>query len=967
MTSNRYHTIAGIAVFAIMLGVYLTTMAPSISFWDCGEFITCSYIMGIPHPPGSPLLSLVGRVMSLISFPDFRGQGTGEIAYRVNMLDVLLGALTAMLTYFIVVRLIRRFRPGGGGLQEVIAGFAAALTALMVGFMDEFWTNAIETETYMPSMFMSMLALWLALRWDERRHEPGAVRYLFLAAYIIGLGNGVHLYVLLIAPTIILVALFGRPDWFASRNLWAASFGLLAVAVVVKLFTGLAVQYTVMALVALVAPLVLSRLYRTGLRGWTVTLSGLLLCGSLYVIGFSVYPTVMVRASMNPAINEGDPDNWESYRLYMARDQYGQENMYVGMFTRNASFSYQFGFMYLRYLIQQFPSWGPTVPVTFTNDRSADFENVPVLETVYLPVLLLSLLLYGFFTHAREDRRMFAALMLYFVTTSVGMVLYLNMENPQVRERAYFFLGSFYILTWWIGIGAWGLVTDIAEWLRDIGKARAAVPAGGVVMALLATMIPTAVLSRHIDPGFTNWEVHNRTHDWIPWDYGYNILTSCEPNAILFTNGDNDTFPLWYLQEVLGYRNDVRVINLSLLNTSWYIRQIKNENLNVRHDYHTFGTAAHLENQIQADEVNTLPIQYTDEYIDNVLCGSTNESYELRIVPIEGRVVTVAGITWTIPSAHRIQISSDRVVGMIRIQDVMVTQIINWNNWKRPVYFAVTVAQENKIGLMNHLAMEGMVYRLNNATYATDMQVAVDRMHENIFTRYRYRSLDDPTIYKQPNTLKLVTNYFIGFAQLAERYASAGNEAMAKEAAWGAINRTPNDFGRRLFLYQLFENAGMADTLREFLAWEVKRGEYDNLRESIREDRFTFAALLDAADMKAEADTLVAAEEAALEAGSAGINERLNIGVNLVRGGFDRFAAEYFAALVERYPDNADVWRSYIAALYGAGEVDAALNAAERLAKLAPDDPSTAETLRLLRQRLGRADTTAAGGQAPVQ
>ena len=124
-------------------------------------------------------------------------------------------------------------------------------------------------------------------------------------------------------------------------------------------------------------------------------------------------------------------------KLYIERDQYGQENMYIGMFTRNAGVYYQFGFMYLRYLIQQLPSWGPTVPVTFTNDSTPDTPvGAHVVEIVYLPVFLVSLLLYGLYTHAREDRTLFAALMLFFIATSAGLVLYLNMQNPQVREMS---------------------------------------------------------------------------------------------------------------------------------------------------------------------------------------------------------------------------------------------------------------------------------------------------------------------------------------------------------------------------------------------------------------------------------------------------------------------------------------------------------------------------------------------------
>jgi len=173
LNPQRIHKGIAAGIFVVMLVMYLMTAAPTISFWDCGEFVTCSYIMGIPHPPGSPLLSLIGRVMSLIPFYDFRGDGIGEIAYRVNMIDVILGALTVMLTYFIMVKLLHKIRPyRGNRLDEAVIMVASAITAFMAGFSDEFWTNAIEIETYMPSLFMQILAVWLALRWDERKEEP---------------------------------------------------------------------------------------------------------------------------------------------------------------------------------------------------------------------------------------------------------------------------------------------------------------------------------------------------------------------------------------------------------------------------------------------------------------------------------------------------------------------------------------------------------------------------------------------------------------------------------------------------------------------------------------------------------------------------------------------------------------------------------------------------------------------------
>ena len=878
-----------------MLVIYLLTMAPSLSFWDCGEFITCSYIMGIPHPPGSPLLSLMGRVMSLVPFQDFRQDVAAEIAYRVNMIDVILGALTVMLTYLVMVRLIHRFsKPAGSRMREAVTMFAAAIAAFMAAFSDEFWNNAIETETYMPAIFMSVLAVWLTLRWYDRKNDPSAVRYLFLSAYLIGLGNGVHLTTLLIAPTIFVLVVAAQPKWFTDSRLWISTGLFLIGAGMVKMFAGYEVLYSVMALFAFAAPVALLWFYKHRSAVWQRTLLGFVLCGSLYVIGYSVYPTVMVRAQTKPAINEGNPDNWERYKLYLDREQYGQENMYVGMFNRNASFSYQFGYMYLRYLIQQFPKWGPSVSIDFTNNRTADSpQETLVVRRVWLSVLLLSVLIYGLYTHLREDRMAFLALLLYFIATSVGLALYLNMDNPQVRDRAYFFLGSFYITMFWIGFGIWGIITDISDWLRSNNRERSVGLIGGLLMLLFATLVPASVLSRHLDPDFTNYEVHNRTHDWIPWDYGYNILISCEPNAILFTNGDNDTFPLWYLQEVMGVRRDVRIVNLSLLNTDWYILQLKHEG------------------------AGTVEMEYSDDHIAHKLAGRLDADITLRIWPADGQEVTFSGLTWTLPPYQRVPLQSGEMVGLLRIQDIMVTNIIKWVNWQRPIYFAVTVANENKIGLEPYLSMEGMVYRLEREPAPPgEFLVNVPVLADNAFNRYQYRALGDPTVYKPENSVKLVTNYFIGFAQLCERYSGMGDTENAVRSAWAAIERTPNDFERRLMLYQVFISNGMTGQLDEFIDWELEQPDFESdfsqrvlfyrlllsggMTDQIRrlvtyeldtigftpgvtgtvQDRMYLYTLMEQAGMSAEADSLVQME---MESGgiiTGDIQSRLQYGTH---------------------------------------------------------------------------------------
>ncbi len=958
MKPEKINKIVAAVIFVIMGVIYMMTAAPTISFWDCGEFVTCSYIMGIPHPPGSPLLSLIGRVMSLIPFYDFRGYGFGEIAYRVTLIDVLLGALTVMLTYLILVKLIHKFRPYTGNMiDELVVMFSASITAFMVGFSDEFWTNAVEIETYMPGIFISMLTVWLTLRWDERKDDPKAVRYLFLAAYILGLGNGVHLTVLLIAPTIFLLVFLGKPKWFASSKLWIYGVIFLGFIGLIKIYGGLELLYFSMALFALIAPLIIYKLYMSGREVWKITLLGMILCFSLYIIWYSVYPTVAVRASKNPVINEGNPDNWERYKLYMARDQYGQENMYEGMFTRKAGFKYQFGYMYLRYLIQQFPKWGPSLKLTFENYRSPDArgENVIIQNDVYLAVFLLSILLYGLYTHGSKDWKRFISLILFFIASSIGLVLYLNMANPQVRERPYFFLGSYQIIMIWIGIGIFGIITDVLDWLRQKEMSSLIVPVTVLLFIVFGTMPPTAVLSNHIDPNFTNYEIHDRTGDWAPRDYGYNILVSCEKDAILFTNGDNDTFPLWYLQEVEGFRKDVRVVNLSLLNTDWYILQAKYEGENVASKS---GLADSLKDvsidsldlsnndtdKIQtSNERKTIPIRYSDDYIKNVLCGRDDEALRTRLWPVEGREVTAAGITWNLPP----QILLNEKTGMLRIQDVMAANIIQWVNWERPIYFAVTVAEENKIGLEDYLSMEGMVYKLvNTRTKPGDIQVNVPVLDKNVFEKYHYHALSDPDVYKPPNTLKLVTNYFIGFAQLAERYATLGDKENTVRASWGAIKKTPNDLNKRLLLYQIFISRKFHEELNEFLDWETSLPEFTDGREGTLDERLRVCSFLNIIGKNEKADSLVQMEKNRLNLDS--FESQYNFGMKLLQFSLNDQAYNFFEELTKENPTNVQMWEALAAAMFTTGRYDEALEAAAKILEIDPDDESAKQTRELI-------------------
>jgi Tfp pilus assembly protein PilF len=214
-----------------------------------------------------------------------------------------------------------------------------------------------------------------------------------------------------------------------------------------------------------------------------------------------------------------------------------------------------------------------------------------------------------------------------------------------------------------------------------------------------------------------NYHRHDRSRNLIARDYGYNLLSSCDPDGILFTNGDNDTFPLWYLQEVEGVRKDVRVVNLSLLNTPWYIKQLR-------------------------DMPPQVPLDLSDSQID-------------RLMAVRRRDGTV-----------------------LRIQDQMIQQIIQANEWQRPIFFAVTIPEENRAGLDEHFQMEAMVYRLlpEKRTSVMDM----DRTRRNLNEIYRYDGMGDPTVYKDENTERLLYNLSSAFIGLANEYYNQGQVEQAE-------------------------------------------------------------------------------------------------------------------------------------------------------------------------------------------
>ncbi len=682
----------GLGIFLTAFIVYLKTMAPTASFWDCGEFITVSQILGIPHPPGYPLYAIVGRV-TIMLLPFFK-----EIAFRVNLLSPFFSALTIAIVYLLTVKLIVVWKgEPKDKLDEMMIHLAGASAALFLAFCPTWWDNSIETEVYGIAMFMMSLTVWLALRWRDQIGKVGNRKMLLLIVYLFTLGIAGHMSTLLAAGPIFLFILL--VDWRAMVD-WK-------------------------------------------FLGWAA---------ALVFAGITINYYLLLRANLDPALNMCNPRNWDSLMYVLQRKQYEPFNF----FTRREDFMYQFGHMFLRYFSWQFAPiirpgvsalhgaaalWISSLPVVLGifgavchliegeekkfGITSAVLLIAGVLVALYtdspMATMLIALgVVAGFFHVYKRKDKSFSIIGPAFIITSLGLVVYLNMANPQPRDRDYIFAPAYLFFAIWVGMGSWRLMKNVKELLHkgnELWAKRITVGIGVMIILVALFNIKHYYFEK------------DRSANWIPNDYGYNILQSAQPGGIVFTNGDNDTYPVWFMQETNRIRQDVRIVNLSLANTDWYLKQA------IRHG---------------------VPLDLSEYQIDQ-LAGrgyitEDRQIFKLSDIAIRFIIASNAGKKLSI---QQILAPADSFAKLVF--DKGYTE-------KYPVYFAVTVSDDNLAGLQKHLSFEGLLYRVT--PWVSNKQVDLELTEKNIAQVYRYRGITDPGIFKDDNTQRLLGNYAVAYWQL---------------------------------------------------------------------------------------------------------------------------------------------------------------------------------------------------------
>ena len=737
----------------VLLG-YLVSLAPSVTFWDAGEFIAAMKILGIPHPPGTPLFVVMGHVWGMI-FP------FGEFAFRTNLLSALFSAAGAGCWFLVLHEAAGRYlRDEDPGAPVLLRPAAAAAGVLIAAFGFTNWQSSNETEVYAIANFTIAAVCWLLLRWRAARGTPRAGRYLLLVAYLLGIAIGNHLLGLLVGPAavaFVVAELRLRPaaDPLTRRHEWgdaAVLAGLWA------LLTGIGLGNATLIAVGAVA--FLAALILAAMAG--EARFGLLMLG-IALVGVTPYLYLLIRSGQLPILNEAAPATWDALLAVIRREQYpprtplddptelsgpdnpGRTLVLIGLQLLN----------YLQYFDWQ---WAKALPGTLGGPNGLPLRTLFTLAFLTLGVR-------GFAAQWRRDRSGAWMLGVLFLATGLGLVAYMNFkpgysigydrypgaDDHEVRERDYFFVVSFVVWGLWAGLGLLTLARQAAGRLggRTVGKILPAT-------VFLAALIPFAL----------NYDQASRRHGpdaRLAGDFAYDLLNSVPPYGILFTYGDNDTFPLWWAQEVEGIRRDVTVVCLALAQTEWYMRQLRDNPVR------PFDEAS-----APAIWKGLNPVQPTWE-----LHTMTDQEIAQAIPQILPRDITLP----VGPYATTLAANS-----VLYANDFLSLRVIQQNFGRRAIVWGLTAAGNN-FGLDRFMVQRGIgIHMLGTPVDTTDMRYDFRRMmgapldiamtERLMMETYRYaRLLEEPRRVLESTASGIASTMGLPFTQLAYAMEQRGDTA----------------------------------------------------------------------------------------------------------------------------------------------------------------------------------------------
>ena len=1000
ITSFRLiNNVIGWLLFLTATIVFMLTLEPSASFWDCSERIACAYKLQVMHPPGAPLYQMLARMFSLLAMGDVT-----RVAYWINAMSAVAGGLTVMFLFWTIVmlghRIVKEAADAASPTTWAVWG-SGIVGALALTFSDSLWFTAVEAEVYVSSLFLTAFVFWAILKWEATEHEPDSLKWLVLIAFIIGLSIGVHMLNLLAIPAIVFVYYFKK---FKTTRKGIIITGIIAIALLgfiqgvfipgvltldwwfERFFVNsLGMPFhvgTVFYFIVIIGAIIFG-LYYTHKKN-KVILNTIILGFTFILIGYTSFLMLVIRSNANVPINQNAPKDALALHAYLGREQYGGwpllygpyfnapvidieetravwrkddklgryvitrhviEHVYDPDFTtvfprmwsnRSAShirtyerwgriqgrpvrvthrdgstevinrptfgenlrffFSYQLNHMYFRYLMWNFsgrqndiqghgePNKGNWMSGIKPVDRvfhgpqdyiPSSITNNPGHSRYFLLPFILGIA--GLLFQARKNPKDALVVGLLFFMTGIAIIIYLN-QTWQPRERDYSYIGSFYAFSIWIGLGVlslWGLLSK---------KLKGKLPA---VLATLVCLIVPAIMAQQ------NWNNHDRSGRYVTRDVAFNYLETCDPDAIIFTLGDNDTFPLWYAQEVEGVRTDIKVANVSLMNADWYIDgMMRRQTYEARPMPFSMEPRQYREGTRDALFVIEDP-RLEDKYINlrSIINFITSDENRRPIgnrmenffptrrfrLPVDKEKVLANG-TVAPEDAHLIVDAiewefPDRVISR---NHMMMLDFLATNNWERPVYFAITTGAEAWIGLEEYFQLDGMAYRLVPIrTPITERRepgrINTDILYNSLMNKFQWGNMYDPGVYLNEDILRLTSSFRNLFRRLAGALLEEGDPERAVEVLDKAMEIMPEHnvpfdiismfIGETYYFAGAFENGNviferLVQTERENLQWYFSfSGRRALLIESsIQESLFILQRIRQLAQLKNQTD-----------------------------------------------------------------------------------------------------------------
>jgi len=905
MQYKKINNRLGWLCFAIASVTYILTLEPSVSFWDCGEFISCAYRLQVAHQPGYPVFAMLGKMFSLLSFGN-----NAKVPYFTNMGSALASGATIMFLFWTITALAKKMLADKAdeavdqSRMLLIMG-AGLVGALAFTYTDTFWFSAVETIVFALSSLCTAIVFWAILKWDAHADEPGADRWIIFIAYVVGLSIGIHLLNLLTIPAIAIVYYFRRHK---NVNVGSA-IGAFLIGALILVF----VQYGIRGYtIQIAAYFDLFFVNSLGLGFWSgaffffliivaVLFAGIwfsikyhkpllnlaFLCVAFVYFGYSSFAYIPIRGTANPDLNNSHPDNAFTLYGYLNRVQYGENPLLFGQyfdaqpkrdengapiqtegstiyrkgptkyedagkrtnyeydhttflprmysnegqdpqfyrqwlqmgdqqaptFTDNMKwmFSWQIYQMYVRYFLWNFvgryndqdgQQSSTGIDGNWTSGIFDGGRHLPksvVDGTTYTPLYALPLIigLFGCVYHFQRKKRDALIVLLLFFFTGLAIVLYVNQPSIQPRERDYSYVGSFYAFAIWIGLG----VIALAELIKLITAPKNAAIAATAICLLAA---PVLLASKE-------WKDHDRSTKMTPHDMAYDYLVSCPPNAILFTYGDNDTYSLWYDQEVEGIRPDVRIVNLSLFTGDWYIHQMQGKMnqsaplpITMPYDKYKEGVRDVVysnEGIYNGNTGKSTPIAGYAE-VKDVFDFITSDDKSAQL-PMQGGELA----NYLPTKKLKITINADDVIknhvitpdqkgrldtvlewkytsGYVTKDNLAMFDILAHNHWVRPICFTTTIGQENLIGLQPYLYKEGFTYRLipfKPDTSTKDQLGKINSlvMYNNMMNKFKYGNFKNAKYLDHESTTMFYPVMVTTFLDLAQGLIKDGHPDLA--------------------------------------------------------------------------------------------------------------------------------------------------------------------------------------------